>query len=181
MNQIQPVMFPLKFKKKRMKTFLYLAFFSLLVACSGSEAKNSSSEQNETDKSSIPANKERVEIRIAALGESMAELAFEPKSISVPANSTVVLTFENKSSAEGMYHNFVLVELGSGQEISSAGIKAGKSKEFIPNDDRVITHTKVTDMGETVTIEFDAPAKGSYHYVCTYPGHTSMIGRFNVE
>lgn len=115
------------------------------------------------------------------MGESMAEIKFEPQALSVPANSIVKLTFENKSSAEGMYHNFVLVELGSGAEISAKGITAGKDKNFVPNDDRVLAHSKVTNMGETITIEFEAPAKGSYHYICTYPGHTSMIGRFNVE
>ena len=100
---------------------------------------------------------------------------------SVPANSRVKLTFENKSSAEGMLHNFVLVELGSGAEIATAGMKAGLDNNFVPKDERVIAYTAVSNMGKTLTIEFDAPAKGSYHYVCTYPGHTNMIGRFNVE
>ena len=125
--------------------------------------------------------KEVVEIKIAALGETMAEIAFEPKALSVPANSRVKLTFENKSSAEGMFHNFVLVELGSGAEIATTGMKAGKEKDFVPNDERVFANTTMSKMGETLTIEFDAPAKGSYHYICTYPGHTNMIGRFNVE
>jgi len=129
----------------------------------------------------VEKTKEIVEIKVNAIGESMAEIAFDPKTISVPSDTRVKLTFENKSSTEGMLHNFVLVELGSGSEIASSGIKAGKGNDFIPKDKRVLAFTKICDLGEIVTIEFDAPKKGSYHYICTYPGHISMIGRFNVE
>lgn len=174
-------------KQSKMKLFIYTCSIFLLVACGNSDKgksteKKTSIEQKksvQTEKESAP--QETIEINLSAIGESMAEIAFEPKSISIPANSKVNLTFENKSSAEGMLHNFVLVELGSGQEISSAGIKAGKANNFVPKDKRVIVYTKVCEMGEKVSISFNAPPKGSYHYICTYPGHTNMIGRLNVE
>lgn len=175
-----------------MKRTAFILALGTLVACGGekkSEKKVAKAatdvvEENEEvveEVMEIVEDKELIEITVAALGESMAEIAFEPKSISVPANSRVKLTFENKSSAEGMLHNFVLVELGSGAEIATAGMKVGADNNFVPDDSRVIANTKMSNMGETLTIEFDAPAKGSYHYVCTYPGHTNMIGRFNVE
>lgn len=162
-----------------MKKIVFLLGLGFLVACSGGEKKV----ETVTPKAMevIEEKKEVVELTVAAIGESMAEIAFEPKLLSVPANSRIVLTFENKSTAEGMLHNFVLIELGSGTEIATAGIKAGLNNNFVPEDDRVITYTKVSSMGETLTIEFDAPVKGSYHYVCTYPGHINMIGRLNVE
>ncbi len=174
-----------------MKRLVIVLGLGLLISCGGNEK----AESEKADTSSpeaigeaveaivklIEEEKEVVEITVAALGESMAEIAFEPKSLSVPANSRVKLTLENKSSAEGMFHNFVIVELGSGAEISAAGIKAGIDNNFVPNDERVFANTTMSKMGETLTIEFDAPAKGSYHYICTYPGHTNMIGRLNVE
>jgi len=125
--------------------------------------------------------KEVIEISIVAKGESMNEIAFEPNVLTIASNTRIKLTLKNESSAAGMLHNFVLVELGSGKEISAAGLRAGKAKGFIPKDDRVIAYTKLSNMGETVTVEFDTPPKGSYHYICTYPGHISMIGRLNVE
>ncbi|MEQ8623404.1 MAG: plastocyanin/azurin family copper-binding protein [Vicingaceae bacterium] len=177
---------------KTIKNTLTLILISSFIACGGGGEKSSSdtkAKEESTDKKEIVTEevaeeieKEVIEITLSATGEAMNEIAYEPKSLSVPANSRVKLTFNNKSSAEGMLHNFVLVELGSGQEIASAGIKAGKENEFIPEDDRIFANTTMTQMGETVTIEFDAPAKGSYHYICTYPGHyPNMIGRFNVE
>lgn len=175
-------MFNFKLKTiNKMKRLLYILPLSILLSCGGGEKENKmQNSEKKSEKVEVKKEKEVVEIKVAAMGESMAEISFDPTSISVPANSKVKLTFENKSSTEGMLHNFVLVELGSGKEIATAGIEAGKEQEFIPEDGRVLANTKVTNMGETVTIEFDAPAKGSYHYICTYPGHTNMIGRFNV-
>lgn len=170
-----------------MRKIAFIIGISLLLACGGDTKKESTKNMENTSpetKEEVMEDvkeKEVVEIKVAAIGESMSEIAFEPKTLSVPSNTRIKLVLENKSSAEGMFHNFVLVELGSGAEIASAGIKAGKEKGFVPQDKRVIAHTVVSKMGETVTVEFDAPAKGSYHYICTYPGHTNMIGRFNVE
>ena len=172
-----------------MKKLLIVLGLGVLISCGGNDKKESKKTEPAAEKveevmeevEEVLEEKEVVEITVAALGESMAEIAFEPKALSVPANSRVKLTFENKSSAEGMLHNFVLVELGSGADIAAAGIKAGIDNNFVPNDERVFTNTTMSKMGETLTIEFDAPGKGSYHYICTYPGHTNMIGRLNVE
>lgn len=174
--------------KKFSQAIIVILGIGILSACGTSESKSKTSEEKaqkevkEETKPEEPAKKEVVEITIQAIGESMNEIEFVPKSINIPANSRVKLSLENKSSAAGMLHNFVLVELGSGQEIATAGIKAGKENEFVPKDSRVFAYTAVADLGETVSIEFDAPAAGSYHYICTYPGHyPKMIGRLNVQ
>lgn len=151
-----------------------------LFSCSGSN-DNKADNNSDKEKLVVTQEKEVIEITIAAIGESMAEIAFDPSSISVPENSIVKLLFQNNSVAAGMLHNFVLVQQGSGNEIASKGLRAGKSKNFVPKDKRVFASTKVLNMGETITIEFDAPSKGSYHYICTFPGHTNMVGRFIVE
>ena len=163
-----------------MRFIFGICIITFLLACA--EKKNV--EENSSAKKETIENieeKKVVEITIAALGESMGKIAFEPSSISIPKNSVVRLLFRNNSSTSGMLHNFVLVQQGSGNEISSKGLRAGKSKHFVPKDDRVITSTKILNMGEEVTIEFDAPSKGSYHYICTFPGHTNMVGRLIVE
>jgi len=186
--------------KKKAINLLSVILITSLVACGGDAKKSdkksdSMKEESKTETSTeaatqeapsemeeVEKEKEVVEIKLAASGEDMTAIAYEPKSLSVPAGSRVKLTFENKSQAAGMYHNFVLVKLGTGQEIATAGIQAGKENEFIPQSDLIYAYTEVVDMGKTVTIEFDAPPKGSYHYICTYPGHyPNMIGRLNVE
>lgn len=170
-----------------------------LVACGGAEnksgdktedrsAKEVAKEEVATSKTDQPTEeevkkeKEVVEINLIAKGEDMTAISFDPKTLNVPAGSRVKLTLKNESQAEGMFHNFVLVKLGTGQEIATLGIKAGEKNEFVPDNPNVLAHTKVVDMGKSTIIEFDAPPKGSYHYICTYPGHyPNMIGRLNVE
>tara|TARA_B100001109_G_scaffold255665_2_gene259883 strand:- start:11309 stop:11827 length:519 start_codon:yes stop_codon:yes gene_type:complete len=171
--------------KKFLKSSLLLAPIFLL-SCSNQDAKKTSKKVEKKIEKSIEkmetAEKEVVEITLIAKGETMSEIAFEPKTLSIPANSIVKLTLENKSGTAGMFHNFVLVPMGAGQEIATAGISAGKENDFVPNDKRVLAHTKMTNIGETTQIEFEAPSKGSYHYICSFPGHyPGMVGKLVVE
>tara|TARA_R110002096_G_scaffold352864_5_gene546039 strand:+ start:8838 stop:9371 length:534 start_codon:yes stop_codon:yes gene_type:complete len=176
---------------KILNTVLTTVIIASMIACGGEasdqstkKSENSTTEKQETKEvveETEVKEKQEVSIELIAKGETMAEISFEPKTLSIPANSKVKLTFKNQSSAAGMLHNFVLVKLGTGQEVSTQGIQAGADNNFIPDNPNVLVHTKILNMGETIEIEFDAPAKGSYHYICTYPGHTSMIGRLNVE
>ena len=44
-----------------------------------------------------------------------------------------------------------------------------------PPPDQVIAHTKLLGPGESDVIEFDAPAPGTYPFVCTFPGHAPLM------
>ena len=47
--------------------------------------------------------------------------------------------------------------------------------------DQVIAHTTVVGGGESVTIEFAAPAVGEYDFLCSFPGHAALMkGKFVV-
>jgi azurin len=178
---------------KRISSVIIPVFTAfMLVACGGSSSeKKEKSEKNEAaspkkevvaEKVVVEKEKEVIEITLIAKGEDMTAISYDPKSLTVPAGSRVKLTLKNESVAAGMLHNFVLVNLGTGQEVATAGIKAGEKNNFVPKDPNVLANTEILQMGTSTTIEFDAPAKGSYHYICTYPGHyPNMIGRLNVE
>ena len=58
-----------------------------------------------------------------------------------------------------------------------------KATDYIPEDQsNVIAHTKLVGGGESTTITFHAPEKGTYDFICSFPGHYSMMkGKFNVE
>lgn len=170
-----------------MKKISIILLSAILVSCGGNS--NESNQTKVSQKKEVKAKaankkieRELVEITLIAKGETMTEIAFDPKVLNVPKNSRIRLTLKNESVMAGMLHNFVLVALGSGQEIATAGISAGEANSFVPKDDRVIINTKVLKMGEETTIEFDSPDVGSYHYICSFPGHyPNMIGRMNVQ
>ena len=58
-----------------------------------------------------------------------------------------------------------------------------KDNDYIPKDGAdIIVHTKLIGGGESDSIEFVAPAKGSYSFLCSFPGHAmSMNGTLIVE
>ena len=50
-----------------------------------------------------------------------------------------------------------------------------RENEYIPGGNETIAHTKMIGGGESDTITFTAPEKGSYTYICTFPGHYGLM------
>lgn len=96
---------------------------------------------------------------------------------------TLILSHTGKSHKNTMGHNFVLLE--EGVVISEFGREASKfqQRDYIPEDtSKIIVHTRLLSGGESDTIKFKAPAKGIYPYLCSFPGHYSVMkGKFIVK
>ncbi|HET8754293.1 MAG TPA: azurin [Salinimicrobium sp.] len=113
------------------------------------------------------------------------QMKFDKKEIKVKAGQTVKLTLVHtgKMAKNVMGHNFVLLK--SGTDVSKFGqaAMAAKSTDYIPaGSKQVIAHTKVIGGGEKTGIEFQAPQKGSYTFICSFPGHYAIMqGTFIVE
>ncbi len=123
------------------------------------------------------AKDNNVTVNISSMGEQMM---YNMKDISVPANSTVTVVFENKSSS--LKHNWVLTEKGAGDKVAMDGMSAGEAKSYVKKGDKVIAYTKLGDPGKKVKVTFKAPKKGTYDYVCTSPGHNMIMkGKFVVK
>ena len=102
-------------------------------------------------------------------------LLFDRESFTVKAGKPVKLTLKNPDATQ---HNLVIVKRGASlEEIGMAANKMAQSPEgaklhFIPDDKRILHHTKLIDPGKSETIRFTAPKQpGKYPYVCTFPGH----------
>ena len=88
----------------------------------------------------------------------------------------------NKGIDIAMQHNIVFVKYGTRKDIAMQAIQAGPNKKFVPNNDNVIAYSELALPGETVILEFEAPDKGNYEYLCTYPGHSEIMrGYFFVK
>ena len=73
-----------------------------------------------------------------------------------------------------MAHNFVVLKLGAKQLDFANAAAMARATDFIPPDmkDQVLAATTLAGPGETVEVTFKVPAApGSYHYLCTFPGH----------
>ena len=111
------------------------------------------------------------------------QMRFDINEIRVKAGEKVKLTLNHtgKLAKNVMGHNFVLLTQGTDVARFSRVAMHEKEKEYIPSTG-VIAHTKLIGGGESTTIEFTAPGKGTYDFICSFPGHYAMMkGKFIVE
>lgn len=117
--------------------------------------------------------------------EGNDQMRFNMDEIKVEAGQTVILTLKHvgKLPKAAMGHNWVLLTQGTALPTFASEASKARDNEFIPEGtDQVITHTALIGGGEETTIEFKAPAKGTYDFVCSFPGHFALMkGKFIVE
>lgn len=114
-------------------------------------------------------------------------MKFDKKEIRVKSGQTVKLTLKHSGTMPktAMGHNFVLLK--SGVSLSDFGNAVAQSQGpdyNIPAEllKDVIAYTKMIGGGESDVIEFPAPERGTYEFLCSFPGHYSMMkGQFIVE
>ena len=106
------------------------------------------------------------------IGTDGENLAYSTVALTAKAGEKVTLTFKNNSTAQS--HNFIIVNGGDdvATAVDEAAAEAGDAAGYVPADaSTMIAHTALLAPGASETIEFTAPAAGSYTFVCTYPGH----------
>ena len=114
--------------------------------------------------------------------ESTDAMQFTTKALTVPAackQFTVTLKHAGKLPKTVMGHNFVLGKTADINGINTDGMKAGVAQNFVkPGDARVIASSKVIGGGESTTITIPVgklKAGESYAYICSFPGHASIM------
>jgi azurin len=99
-------------------------------------------------------------------------LAYKPDMLSCPTGADVRLTFHHAGAILSQKHDWVLVKPGTVQAVLSAGKDESEEHAYLrPRDPRVIAATALCGKGETVTVDFIAPAPGDYPFFCSTPGH----------
>lgn len=112
-------------------------------------------------------------VTIGTLGD---ELAYDVVEVRAEAGSEITVAFANYSA--GMPHNVVFVNGES--DINPVGIAAlqASKDQYVPQGelDRMFGYTTLAGPGETVYVTITVPEEpGSYPYICTYPGHFTVM------
>ena len=117
--------------------------------------------------------------------EGNDKMQFNLSEIKVKAGTTVKLTLKHvgKLPKQAMGHNFVLLKKGVEMKDFAMTAMKARDNDYIPQStENVIAYTDLIGGGESTTIEFEAPAKGEYTFICSFPGHFSLMnGTFIVE
>ena len=103
------------------------------------------------------------------------ELKFATTEIRAKAGTTLKIVFENTSTL--MPHSVVVLKRA--EDIETVGMAAMNAAEhdYVPPDhtDKLIAYTAMANPGETVEVTFTVPSPGSYPYICTFPGHYTLM------
>ncbi len=131
----------------------------------------------------VPAGFEKPDHEIE-IGVLPARLRFDKERFTVAPGNKVKLTLVNNDS---MQHNLLICKPGKdiARKVGMLALQLGaqaSEKDFVPDTQDVLFHTRAILPGEKDTIWFTAPRKpGAYPYVCTLPGHMfTMIGVMQV-
>ena len=112
----------------------------------------------------------------------MSEMKYDVESITVKEGSWIRINLENQGIDNSMMHNIVFINYGTRKMVASEAIKIWPSQNFVANKKNIIAFSSVAKPGESVILEFKAPKKGNYEYLCTYPGHAEIMrGYFFVK
>jgi azurin len=170
-----------------MKKTLALLFLStgLLIGCGGESKKSEEKQSIKINSSSSSDEKVKEEGISEVYLSGNDQMKYNKSQITVSAGDEVVLTFEHvgKLPKESMGHNFVLLKKGTNvQEFGQEALEY-KDNDYIPQDsDVIIVHTEMLGGGQKTTITFQAPEKGDYDFICSFPGHVALMnGIFTVE
>lgn len=159
------------------KSFFLLTAVALFAAGCTSNDQKSQDAEAPVEQTEVAAEETDnvVEITINA-GDDMK---FDLSEIRAKEGQTVKVTLHHtgKMAKTAMGHNFVL--LGQGVSLKDFATKAigAAATDYVPADSAsdIIAHTKLLGGGESDTIEFTAPAKGSYEFLCSFPGHSALM------
>lgn len=111
------------------------------------------------------------------------QMKFDLKEIRVKAGEKVKLTLNHKGKFKKdiMGHNWVLLNAGTDVAKFATAAMSAKTSEYIPAKG-ALAYTGLIGGGESTSIEFTAPKKGTYDFICSFPGHYSIMkGKFIVE
>ncbi|MEM6261444.1 MAG: azurin [Bacteroidota bacterium] len=112
------------------------------------------------------------------------QMKYDKSELKAKAGTSVKLTLNHtgKLAKEVMGHNFVLLKAGTDVAAFTQKALDAKETEYIPEGDEIIAYTALVGGGESTEITFEAPEKGTYDFLCTFPGHAALMkGKFIVE
>ncbi|GGW54058.1 azurin [Winogradskyella epiphytica] len=167
-----------KFTFKTLVLTLCLACF---FSCGDDKKKETTEQPVKTEKKEEVSQPKTIEITL----NSDDNMKFDLSTINVYEGQTVTLKLVHtgEMSKDVMGHNFVLLTQGTSVSEFGNSVVELKDNDYIPEDtSNIIAHTKLIGGGESDTITFEAPAKGIYDFLCSFPGHYAIMkGKFIVR
>jgi azurin len=156
-------------------TAFALIFLFTISSCGGGAEKAPEAIQTPTE-TTTPV-KEEISNVITLEGND--QMQFNKQELYVRSGETITLTLKHTGTMEKnvMGHNFVLLKEGTDINAFAQKSLAAKDNDYIPKSEsaNILAHTKLLGGGESDVITFKVTAKGTYDFICSFPGHVAMM------
>lgn len=167
------------------KIALFLLLAGTFTACSGDTEKTTDATETTEAEATMeePATAEDGVTKLELYSND--QMKYDKAELRAKAGNKVELTLTHTGTMpiETMGHNFVLLKQGTDLVAFTTEASKAKDNGYIPTgSDAMIAHTELIGGGASTTITFDAPAAGTYDFICSFPGHYALMkGKFIVE
>ena len=167
------------------KVYMLALMACLFVfGCAGEEKKEEEKSNIRIQKKSDSDSKtDDNVVNLAITGDDLMQ--YSTNELRVKEGQRVRLTLRHIGKMEKniMGHNVVILKEGVDAAEFAARAATERDNDYIPpGSDEMIAYTEMIGGGQTTTIEFDAPAPGSYDFLCSFPAHFALMkGKFIVE
>ena len=159
-------------------SLLILMGFLTITSC-GKKETAPVEEQTETSTEGEPAATAVPTEENVLVIEGNDQMQFNTNELKAVAGKPIKLTLKHvgKIPKEAMGHNLVILQEGTDEANFALKANDAKATDYIPESEKasIIAHTKLLGGGEEDTIEFTIDKKGSYPFICSFPGHVAMM------
>ena len=159
-----------------MKKINFFLLVFIIISCGENvDRKKNKFEYKKIEKKEVSSDKKSKSSVIILNSSDL--MKFDQNELRVFEGQEITLTLNHtgKMSKEIMGHNFVLLKKKTDLDDFAQRAMLARENEYIPVGDETIAYTKMIGGGESDTITFTAPEKGSYTYICTFPGHYGLM------
>lgn len=169
---------------------LSLAGAALMTSCGDSSNGTHDHAQHTSKlKNQAPADYEffsdtaAQDVKIVMLSDDQMKFNYREITVKEGQKITLELKHTGKINKSTMGHNWVLLKEGVAVNDFAKKAQNEVEREYIPQDTSdIIAHTKLIGGGQSDVITFDAPAKGTYNFLCSFSGHAPVMrGKFIVK
>jgi glucose/arabinose dehydrogenase/azurin len=102
-------------------------------------------------------------------------IKYDVTDLKVPVSKKLQIIFNNPDI---MQHNMVIVKPGTADQVANLSIALGAEgfkKNFVPESSDILTASRLLGQGEKQTLEITFDKPGKYPFVCTFPGHATLM------
>ncbi|TKC06266.1 plastocyanin/azurin family copper-binding protein [Pedobacter frigoris] len=160
--------------KTSIKVLTFLLAATTIVSCNSEQKKETATDSTTTTTTTTP---EVTTTELVLAGND--QMKFSTNELKAVAGKPIKLTFKHIGTIakEAMGHNVVILKPGTDAAAYAAKALEAKATDYIPASEAasVIAHTKLLGGGEEDVIEFTITEKGKYEFICSFPGHFSMM------